>query len=149
MIYCLIILGVILIDQITKIIAKKYFITKDIKIIKDNFYLTYLENSGGAMGKFNGSFWVLFIATLLSIAIYIYLSFVIDINQNTFFGISLSILIGGTFGNFIDRFLKGYVIDFIGFRFFKKNSPIFNIADFAIFYGMISVLISLIIYEVK
>ena len=56
-------------------------------------------------------------------------------NLNTLDYYSYSFILGGTFGNGIDRILKGYVIDFINLKLF--DFPIFNIADIAINIGCI------------
>ena len=48
-----------------------------------------------------------------------------------------SLLLGGVLGNFIDRIFRGYVIDFIDFRFW----PAFNIADATITISIIGLLI--------
>ncbi|CCH64718.1 Lipoprotein signal peptidase [Richelia intracellularis HM01] len=49
-------------------------------------------------------------------------------------------ILGGAMGNGIDRFISGYVIDFLDFRLI--NFPIFNLADVFINIGIISLLIS-------
>ncbi|HQD50865.1 MAG TPA: signal peptidase II [Defluviitaleaceae bacterium] len=49
--------------------------------------------------------------------------------------LSLSFIIGGGIGNIIDRSKKGYVVDFFAFKI--KKSPIFNIADIFIIFGVI------------
>lgn len=48
---------------------------------------------------------------------------------------------GGAFSNIFDRFLRGKVIDYIGFqtRWPKLTEITYNLADFAIFAGMILV----------
>ncbi len=50
-------------------------------------------------------------------------------------------VIGGTFGNFIDRLFIGHVIDFITFKFKNRYSPVFNMADFFIFGGLLALTI--------
>ena len=47
-------------------------------------------------------------------------------------------ILSGAVGNGIDRFLFGYVIDFLDFRLI--NFPVFNIADVAINVGVIILL---------
>lgn len=49
------------------------------------------------------------------------------------YNISLSCILGGALGNFIDRLTSGYVIDFLDFRIW----PVFNVADSAITVGAI------------
>ena len=75
--------------------------------------------------------------------------FSIEISKNTGmafgFNISLCLILGGAFGNLIDRFVRGGIIDFI--RIYKF--PIFNIADIFIVSGWILVVMFLIIFSGK
>lgn len=50
---------------------------------------------------------------------------------------ALSFLLGGAFGNLIDRVMLGYVVDFIDVYYKHYHWPIFNIADSAICLGAI------------
>jgi len=145
----LVILGWIIIDQITKIIAQnklyKNKIKKSVHVWKDYFYFTYIENSGMAMGKYNGKYLYLYVATVLSLAVFSFCANYIDFHHNVWFSIGLCTLIGGTIGNFIDRVLRGYVIDFITGRIGKLNLPVYNIADLCIFIGgILTILFSII-----
>ena len=56
--------------------------------------------------------------------------------------LSIAMIAGGAIGNFIDRLLLGYVIDFIDVRFGNfYNFPIFNIADSFVVCGTILMII--------
>ena len=54
----------------------------------------------------------------------------------------LAYLLGGTVGNGIDRFFKGYVLDF--FELAPINFPIFNVADVSINIAIICFIIDII-----
>ena len=52
-------------------------------------------------------------------------------------------LYAGIFGNFIDRLFHGYVIDFLDFKIFNYDFPIFNFADICIVVGTFLVIIAI------
>jgi signal peptidase II len=49
--------------------------------------------------------------------------------------VALALLVGGAFGNFYDRVLYGYVVDFIDAYYGAYHWPVFNVADSAICIG--------------
>jgi len=49
---------------------------------------------------------------------------------------ALSILLAGAIGNLIDRFLLGFVIDFIDLHYQDFYWPVFNVADVLISLGV-------------
>ena len=63
--------------------------------------------------------------------------------------IALSLVIGGSIGNLIDRILRGAVIDFIDVKIFGYNFPIFNLADTFIVIGVFLLIIEMFRKEHK
>jgi len=124
-------------DQILKIIIQKTMnLYQEISIIPKFFSLVYVKNSGAA-------FSILEDATLLLIVISVLFIIVIDKtikkeepNLNKLSILSLGMIIGGIFGNLIDRILYRSVIDFISFTFGSYHFPIFNIEDIGITVGV-------------
>lgn len=51
--------------------------------------------------------------------------------------LSLALILGGALGNFADRWMRGYVIDFIEWTIFGMRWPTFNVADVAISLGIV------------
>jgi len=134
---------VIISDQLSKQVIinnSKMLINKSLKIIQ----LTYTENYGAAFNIFDGNRIFLSLVSLLSSFILIFLIFV-KRNLNNYDRIGLSLILGGTIGNGIDRICKGYVVDFIQLKFI--NFPIFNIADLAINIGFLLLLTSMFKYK--
>ena len=134
---------VIISDQLSKQVIinnSQMLINKSLKIIQ----LTYTENYGAAFNIFDGNRIFLSLVSLLSSFILIFLIFV-KRNLNNYDRIGLSLILGGTIGNGIDRICKGYVVDFIQLKFI--NFPIFNIADLAINIGFLLLLISMFKYK--
>lgn len=55
-------------------------------------------------------------------------------------GCGLAFILGGALGNLIDRALYGHVIDFIDWHYKDWHWPAFNLADSAIFLGVVLVI---------
>lgn len=140
----IIIIAVVLFDQLSKVLTLKYLAPiKDIPIIKNVFHLTYVENRGAAFGMLQNQK-VFFVVTTIIIlgAIYFYVR---NNKPNRFMTISLSLIVGGALGNFIDRIRLGFVVDY--FNFTLINFPVFNIADSAVVIGAFLVSIYIIKYD--
>lgn len=62
-------------------------------------------------------------------------------DQHVLPSIGLAMILGGAFGNIPERFIRGYVVDFISFDWpdwlFFTRWPTFNIADSAVNVGMV------------
>lgn len=131
----------LLVDQISKLLA--YLYLNDFVLIPNFFYLTYVENTGAAWGMLDNNRIILVcvsVITLLVISKYLKS----ENNISKLSTVSYGILIGGIFGNLIDRIFRGYVIDFFNFNIFGYNFPVFNIADSLIVIGVILMAIEVI-----
>ena len=63
--------------------------------------------------------------------------------MNLFETVGFALVVAGGIGNAIDRFLLGYVVDFIEFAFFEF--PVFNVADIGVTCGFVILIIGLIV----
>lgn len=119
----------ILLDQGTKYLAvKKLKDQASFVIIQGVFELHYLENHGAAFGVLQGKklFFVTITVLMIILLIYVYGRIPAERRFYPLHGICIA-LFAGAIGNFIDRILYNYVIDF--FYFSLINFPIFNVAD--------------------
>lgn len=116
-------------DQFTKHLAVTYLKDQDsFSLIPDVLQFHYHENSGAAWGLLSGKIDFLLIFTFSILCILIYILFKIPSEKKYFYlRVILIFIISGAIGNFIDRILNHYVVDFIYFELI--NFPIFNMAD--------------------
>ncbi|CAM3187367.1 signal peptidase II [Sporolactobacillus spathodeae] len=144
MIYYLLALLIVLLDQISKwLVATKMAIGESIPMIPNIFYLTSLRNKGAAWSILEGQFIFFFIITIAVLIVVIYYLQKIG-RHDRLLGTSLSLIIGGTIGNFIDRIFRGEVVDFIHVYIIRYNYPVFNLADSSLFIGVALLLLYLI-----
>lgn len=139
----IIIISIILlcIDQISKLLVVNLLTKTDsITIIKNFFYLTYINNDGAAFSILVGK--RIFLILVAIIVIIMLIHYIKKNNiQNKLEIVSLALIIGGSLGNLMDRVVRGYVIDFLDFKIFNYNFPIFNLADTFIVIGVILLLL--------
>ena len=96
-----------------------------------------------------GQMWLFAIITIAVIAGILYY-FHKHAKGQPLFQLSLMVILGGAIGNFIDRMLRGEVVDFVDVLIpvINYDFPIFNIADAALTIGVILMII-FVIYDEK
>lgn len=140
MTYTIIIILGIVADRISKIYASSNFIAKPLYTDIINFI--YVENRGAAFGILQNKRWFFIILTIC-VVIYLLYYFVRNIRTNPkLLNIALALIISGALGNFYDRLINTYVVDFIEFSFI--NFPVFNVADILVTTGSILLVIFII-----
>ena len=131
----------VIIDQVIKIIIKNNIkLNTDIKVIDNFFYLSHVHNDGAAFSMFSGNIIFLIIITIIAL-VAIYMIFIKDKKLSNLYIILIGMLIGGILGNFIDRIIYNYVIDYLSFIIFGYYFPVFNFADICIVISIISIVI--------
>ena len=63
--------------------------------------------------------------------------------------ISYGMILGGVYGNLIDRIIHRSVTDYLSFNIFGYDFPIFNFADICIVVGAILIMIDIIFLKEK
>lgn len=133
--------GLFVLDQITKNIALHYLALGESKTLFEtkpfSFFFTLVTNTGAAWGAF-----ALSPKLLLSVRIVVVITLSIFWSKINSLSSKLLIttIIAGALANMLDFFLYGAVIDFLHFRFWEYNYPIFNVADSAIFIGTLGLM---------
>ena len=135
----------LIIDLIVKIIVVNFMKVYDtIKVIPNFFSIMYVRNTGAAFSILEDSRLFFIIITFIAL-ICIYLFFIKDKILRKYQIFCYSMLIGGIIGNFVDRVIYGYVVDYLSFNIFGYNFPVFNLADIFI----VVAIILLILNEVR
>jgi len=101
------------------------------------FNLVMVWNRGVSFGLLSGdapSRVLLLVA--LALGIIIWLGFWLWRTSYRFTAVALGLVIGGAFGNIVDRLRFGAVADFFDFHFAGWHWPAFNIADSSIVIGV-------------
>lgn len=121
-------LPVLLIDQLTKWLVVTGVMPRG-EVIPGVLQLSYIYNTGAAFGIFRGGNIGFAIITVFATGLigFYYLRFRNQLAVTA----ALGFLLGGAWGNLVDRIMRKAVVDFIDFRYW----PAFNVADVAICVG--------------
>lgn len=132
-----IIVGVVVADIVCKIV----FFGKDMELIPGIIGIRKVQglNTGGAWGFLGEYLWLLILVTVVFFIIVAVVDSKLRITHPLYI-ISMSFVVGGACGNFIDRIFLGGVRDFLYFEF-APNYPTFNVADSFLCVGMALLLI--------
>lgn len=101
--------------------------------IKGFMSLAYLRNYGAAWSILQNQQWFFTIVTIAAVTGLIWY-YVKQIKGNLWTLFSLSLMIAGALGNFIDRIRLGYVVDMFHLDFI--SFPVFNVADICLSVGV-------------
>lgn len=129
----LVVVGVIVLDQVTKAIIRATIDRGDQVEIFSFLHLVNTRNDGIAFGGLGGSWLVIVLVLVALVGIVV----VFDRNATRRWAwLPAGLLLGGALGNVIDRVFEGSVTDFIKF----PHWPQFNVADIAVTLGVISLI---------
>lgn len=145
--FVLITLLVLVLDNLTKyIVSTAIDLNSSIEIIRGYVRLTYVRNFGVAFGYFKdpGSAWKPYLlAGLAVVAVVVIVIYSCRVPlERVLLQVALAVTMGGILGNFTDRVMRGWVVDFIDLHIKDTVSwPTFNVADSAITIGIALLLI--------
>ena len=140
---------VVVVDQLTKAIIRQVLpLGESRSIIPELLDLTHVHNTGAAFGLLNTADFpykplvMIAIAAIALVAIAAYATQLGFHERMARFGLAL--ILGGAFGNLIDRAVAGHVVDFVDVYWGSTHFWAFNVADSAITIGAILVLLDMI-----
>ena len=127
--YTAIILGGIIIDQLSKFLVSAFMeIGESIPLIKNFLHITYRTNPGMAFGMMGEAdqrwiFILLSTVAIIGFGVYLYLGHA----ENRLYAVSIGLVVSGGLGNMIDR---------IGIGFYKNADGMGEVVDFIDFCGI-------------
>nr|MCK4930370.1 signal peptidase II [Nanoarchaeota archaeon] len=125
----IILVGLIIIDQLLKFLIEKTRFFIDLKLVSIHF----VKNTGASFGILQGNN-----ALFAWISVIVLGLIMLNVNKiKKEHVIPIILLVSGLLGNLIDRVFRGFVVDFIDFKFW----PVFNLADSLIVIGVIWLII--------
>ena len=129
---------VFVLDQLIKYYINKFMeLNTSIKVIPNFFSIFYVRNTGAAFSILEDN--TIFIV-IISVVFLVILDYYIK-KEKKFTKlsiISLGMIMGGIFGNLLDRIIYHSVIDYLSFGKF----PIFNLADIGITVGVFLLIVN-------
>lgn len=131
----------LILDQATKILVlKTMFLGQSVTIVENFFHLTYVRNRGAAFSLFAESsdyFRLPFLigSSLVALVVLVILWQRLN-DEDVFLSAAFGLIMGGAFGNLIDRAAYGEVVDFLDAHWYLHHWPAFNVADSAVCIGV-------------
>jgi len=136
---------VVALDQLTKWYVVDRFRLYEILPVGPFLDLTRLHNEGAAFGLLSEAggwqrWFFLVLAAAIAVAILAWLRSLPARGQH-WLAIGLALILGGAAGNAYDRYVDGYVVDYLHFHWGDAYFPAFNVADIGITTGAIMLII--------
>ena len=129
----------LILDRVTKLwILQTFTLNQSVPVISGVLNWTYVVNTGAAFSLFSGAIWLRWLSLIVSLGLAIVAIWGPRFTRWEQVGYGL--ILSGAFGNGIDRFAFGHVIDFIDVKLI--NFAIFNVADVFINVGIVCLLIA-------
>ena len=139
MLWAVIIAVILMLDQATKLYVRNNLpLGLKNEVIPDFFYFTHVENTGAAFDILKNGRYFFIVLTVVICAILVYIMIK---NNHKVLKLSISFILAGAAGNWIDRVFRGRVTDFFDFYIFGYDYPVFNVADICINIGTFIMLI--------
>ena len=127
----------VLLDQATKALIRAWLEEgEDWPGGFDLIRIAHVENSGAAFGILQGAGPLLIVTSIVGVAAVLFFLRTAPAGDRIYTA-ALALILGGAFGNLIDRLFRGEVTDFID----PIHYPSFNLADSAIVVGVFALIL--------
>lgn len=114
------------------------------EVIPNFFSLTYVENRGAAFGILTGQTQLLTIVT--GVVLLVLIGVILSGKTGDLALWALTLVVAGGVGNLIDRFHRGFVVDYLDFSALF-GFPVFNFADCCVVIGTFLLLLSILLHD--
>lgn len=145
----LIIAVIIALDQISKHLTDLYLSPTGttVEFLPGVLNLTSAHNYGAAWSLLSGGRWFFVVLTIIVCGAVSWFLISQRKSLHMLMRISVSLILAGALGNFIDRLLLGWVRDMLEFAFI--DFPIFNIADMSLTIGTALLIMDMLFFKGK
>ena len=123
---------VVVLDQLTKHLIWRN--GRNYELIDGYLNITLVKNAGAAFGMFQGARAFFIVASVVAVALVIYVGAKLP-RAERMRRFWLGLILGGAVGNLIDRAAFGEVIDFLQIGVAGHYWPVFNVADMGVTIG--------------
>lgn len=127
--------AVLVLDQVTKALVRRGVELGSEDPVFPLVTLVHTRNRGVAFGAFEDN--TALVVVVISIAVAALAAYFVTHRDRPLVWLPTGLLAGGAIGNVIDRIREGFVTDFIKL----PSWPAFNIADMAITFGVLTLLL--------
>ena len=140
---------IVIFDQVTKALIRNWLSYGESRVVIAGLLdLTHVQNTGAAFGLLNSVDFPYKPVVMLVIASFALLAILMYGTQLGFHDklarLGLALILGGAFGNLLDRMQHGHVVDFVDVYWRDVHFWAFNVADAAISVGAVLVLLDMI-----
>lgn len=134
---------VVVADQTTKGLSAYAMAYGEAIRVTEFFNLVHVRNDGAAFSLLAGSgHWSRIGLILIALGVSVWIARVLRQPSRRPEALGFSLILGGALGNVLDRILRGGVVDFLDIHWRDMHWPAFNLADVAIFAGVVCLIVT-------